>query len=485
MKTIRPALALLGLLALSAFARADVSLPKILGDGMVLQRELSVPIWGHAGAGDAVTVRFAGQEKQTKADATGAWRVALDPLKASAEPRELTVTGANTITLKNVLVGEVWFCSGQSNMEYAVSIASSGAPAAAPTDPALAEEIKTAHYATIRLFRVEKQLRPPEVVSNGWQECTGEALGKFSAIGFFFGQDLQRALNIPVGVIQSSWGGARIAPWTPKEAVSAEEFAKLIPSDQRGSGSLGTYYNGMVRPLVPFALRGVLWYQGESQIIAYNDGLRFADKLETLITAWRSAWGRPDLPFYSVQIAPFLYSSRKDALPHASDELPKLWEAQALSLAIPHTGLVATTDLVDDLKNIHPGHKREVGARLAALALTEIYGQSQPFAGPTYSKLEVTGAKAVVHYTHAAGLVARDGKPLTDFEVAGADGQFVPADAVIRNDAVEISSPQVTAPVSVRFGWTESARPNLINHDGLPAYPFRTTGPTWTPASQR
>ena len=472
--------------------RAEVRLPKIIGDGMVLQRDRSVPIWGRAAAGESVTVRFAGQEQRTAAGADGRWQVALAPLAVSATPREMTVTGSNTVTVKNVLVGEVWLCSGQSNMEYAVGIPSAGAPAATRSDPALATEVGGPAFPDIRLFRVEKRLQPPDVVSNGWSEAGGEARLHFSAAGYFFGRDLQEALHVPIGLIQSAWGGSRIEPWTPAAAYAglpafaAETSAQPLRIDGMEPGK---YYDAMVAPLAPFALRGVLWYQGESNLIASNDGLRYADKMEALIDGWREAWHDPALPFYYVQIAPFLYSQRRqDPVPHSAEELPRLWEAQARALRIPHTGLVPTTDLVDDLANIHPDHKRVVGGRLAALALADTYGRGGlTHAGPTFRRLEISGATAVVHFSSgdaAPGpLATRDGKPPALFEIAGPDGRFVPAEAALHGDAVIVSSPQVAHPVAVRLGWTETAEPNLMNRAGWPAYPFRSNGPAWPPPS--
>jgi sialate O-acetylesterase len=485
MKTsVRPAVSLF-LFALVAVIRADVSLPRIFGDNMVLQRGVPVAIWGRAAPGEQVRVRFAGQEKQAQTGADGRWAVALDPLKASAVPREMTVAGANVIHLRNILAGEVWLCSGQSNMEYAVGVAKAWAPPAAETDPELAQEIKTATFPALRLFRVEKKREPPEVVSSGWQEAAGDARNEFSAVGYYFARRLLRELDVPIGLIQAAWGGSRIEEWTP-----ADSYAKLAAvftgdaaaSFERDPVWIGRDYEAMVHPLAPFAVRGVIWYQGESNLIAYNDGLRYADKLAVLIGAWRGAWSRPDLAFYYVQIAPFLYSQRKDPLPHLAEELPKLWEAQAAALGIPHTGIVPTTDLVDDVSNIHPAHKRDVGGRLAALALAETYGRrGLVWAGPAFARLEIRGAKAVVQFSNASdGLASRDGKPLTDFEIAGADCVFVPADAVIRGNTVVVSNSKVAAPVSVRLGWSETARPNLTNGAGLPAYPFRSNGPVWS-----
>ncbi len=470
--------------------RAEVSLPKIVGDNMVLQRNVRLPIWGRATPGEEVTVRFAGQTKRARADGQGRWQVTLDPLKASATSREMTFTSGNVIRLKNILVGEVWLCAGQSNMEYAVGVATAGAPAATQTDAALAEEIKTAHYPTIRLFRVEKKLQPPEVVSDGWSEAGGDSLAKFSAVGYFFARRLQGELGVPVGMIESAWGGSRIEPWTPAEAYKdAKAFAQENAQQPLVIDGVkpGQNYDAMVRPLAPYALRGVLWYQGESQVICCNDGLRYADKMETLIRGWRAAWQQNNLPFYYVQVAPFLYTKRKDKLAHSDEELPKLWEAQAATLTIPYTGMVATTDLVDDLSNIHPGRKRDVGGRLADLALAKTYHrQSVAFTGPTFLKMEIRGSQAVVHFNNVAGgLSARGGTPLTDFEVAGMDGKFVSAEAIIRGDTVIVSASQVLAPRAVRFAWRETARPNLINRAGLPAYPFRTDAAHWPPAAHK
>jgi sialate O-acetylesterase len=472
---------LLVLVALTV--RADVSLPKILGDHMVLQRDRAVPVWGHAAPGEKITVRFATQEKSTDTGADGRWQISLDSLVASATPRDLTVAGSNTLTLHDLLVGEVWLCSGQSNMEMAVGTFTAGAQPESASDPALAEEIKTAAYPTLRLFRVEKKHQPPDVVSDGWTECRGEALARFSAASFFFGRELHQTLGVPVGLIESNWGGSRIEEWISDAAYAPLEKilgTDVPPTFERDAKLVSRDYDDMLEPLVPFALRGVLWYQGESQIIAYHDGLRYADKMNTLVTSWRAVWSQPDLPFYSVQLAPFYYSKRKDPLTHADDELPKLWEAQLRATAIARTGLVPITDTVDDLANIHPGKKSVVGHRLASLALADTYGRKNVAASfPVFDHLEIKGATAVVHFRSAGGLTTRDGKSPTDFEIAGADGQFVAATATIRGDTVEVSSPRVAASATVRFGWHETARPNLQNRAGWPAYPFRSDGPAW------
>ena len=507
---------LLSLFATSALLRASVELPRIFGDNMVLQRDLAVPVWGRAAPSEVVTVRFAGQQWQARADADGRWTVTLTALAASADAREMTVSAGNVIQLKNILVGEVWLCSGQSNMEYALGAAKKWAPAAAATDPELAQELKAGPLPLLRLFRVEKELKPPEVVSSGWHEADGEARDEFSAVGYCFGRRLRRELGVPVGLIQAAWGGSRIEEWTPPEAyakLAAVFTGEAASSFERDPAMVGRNYAAMVRPLAPFALRGVIWYQGESNLIAYHDGLRYTDKMRVFVDSWRAAWDRLEpaagapraargsggptgaaqasqpasqmvgtsaaaMPFYYVQIAPFLYTSRKDKLAHSATDLPRLWAAQAAALQIPHTGMVPTTDLVDDVGNIHPAHKREVGDRLASLALANTYGRKGlAWAGPMFARLKVRGAKAVVHFNNVGdGLAARDASALTDFEIAGADGIYVPAVAVIRGDTVVVSSPQVKTPAAVRFGWTETARPNLVNRAGLPAYPFCSDG---------
>lgn len=475
------AVLLLSLLSAAAVVRADVSLPRIFGDRMILQRDLPVPVWGHATPGEIVSVRFAGQAHRVKADASGFWRIALDPLRASTTPRNLVIRGDNTVVLHDVLVGEVWLCSGQSNMEMAVGVTTAGAKPETAHDPVLAAQLRTAAYPEIRLFRVDKRRRPPDVVSSGWTDCRGDALARFSAVGFFFGRDLHAALGVPVGLIESDWGGSRIEEWTPAPAYA--RLQRILGPDasrsfERDPRVIARDYDAMIAPLAPFAVRGVLWYQGESNLIAYNDGRRYADKFAVLVRSWRAAWRRPNLPFYAVQLAPYTYSRRHDPLAHADDELPKLWEAQQLATALPHTGLVPLGDTVRDVRNIHPGGKDVVGGRLAALALADIYGRNVVHAGPVFAGASFDQGRAVIHFTGAAGLKTNDGRAPTGFEIAGADGRFVPAAARIAGRTVTVSSPDVPQPAAVRYDWHETARPNLENAAGWPAYPFRSNGPT-------
>lgn len=491
------------LLTLASFtAYAEASLPKIFGNNMVLQRDQLVPIWGKAAPGEEVIIRFAKQEKRTKADSEGNWKISLDPLSTSPVAQELVITASNTIHLTNILVGEVWFCSGQSNMEYAAGKPFPGVwnPNASPTptsesspqpEPTMsaqaAKEMAEANYPNIRLFKVEKVIQPVDVISTGWNECHGEALERFSAVGYYFAKELYGKLGVPVGVIEAAWGGSRIEPWTPAEAYlglkSFEKEEAQSPLEIDGVRP-GRNFDAMVRPLAPFGLRGFLWYQGESNIIECNDGLRYADKMQALISGWRAVWNQQNLPFYYVQIAPYEYTRRKDKLTHTKEALPELWEAQARALQIPDTGMIPTTDLADNLRNIHPKNKREVGTRLANLALTMTYHQKGlTYSGPTFQKTEIKDNRIILHFNHVAnGLKSRDGKPLTGFEIAGSEGNFIPAAATISDDTVIVSSPDVSAPIAARFAWSETSQPNLVNTEGWPAYPFQTNGPTWTPS---
>ena len=515
--TVRSTLLLL--VVATATVHANVSLPHVFGDHMVLQRGQPIPVWGQAESGETVAVRFAGRERQARADNAGHWRVDLPACDASFEPQDLVVSGTNTLTLHDVLVGDVWLCSGQSNMEMAVGVTTAGAQPESAHDPALAEEIKTASYPQIRLFRVEKQRRAGDVVGDGWTDCRGDALARFSAVGFFFGRELQSALNVPIGLIESAWGGSRIEEWTPAPAYV--RLRDILGSDaarcfERNRAMVARDYDSMIKPLAPFAVRGVIWYQGESNVIAYNDGDRYADKFAVMVQGWRQAWDAPELPFYAVQIAPYLYTLRKDPLAHGDDELPKLWEAQQLATTIPHTGLVPLSDTVADVRNIHPGGKSVVGHRLAALALAESYGRPRVLhTGPVFDHADFRDGKAIVHFRGVdGGLRTRSGNIETtetpptmskrptnresspetasttpdereeqpnDFELAGADGRWAEATAKIDGDTVVVRASSVAAPTAVRFGWHEAARPNLENKAGWPAYPFRSDGPRWQP----
>ncbi|HVV03054.1 MAG TPA: sialate O-acetylesterase, partial [Puia sp.] len=426
----------------------SLAVPKIFGDNMVLQRGVAAPVWGMAEPGAEVTVQFGKQEKKARADTHGNWRIMLDALTASAEPAAMVIAaGKDMISFRNVLVGEVWLCGGQSNMEYSMRKNSKFEKAAHGSGPA--NELERADNPAIRIFLVgHNYSKPGKDIRRKWDTAAGAPLREFSAAGYFFAKEIYAQLGVPVGVISTAIPGSAIEPFLPDS---------------------GKFYQAMIRPLAPYAVKGFLWYQGETNCFM-NDTVRYAGKMKELIESWRSLWGGPELSFYFVQIAPFLYShSSGGNQPHAPTTEAAFWAEQEQALAIPHTGMVVTTDLVDSLTELHPPYKWEIGHRLALLALGRDYGKAVEWSGPVYKRLEVRGDKIELNFSHG-GLVSRDGKPLDWFEVAGKDGRFVPAKAVISDDKVIVSG--VKKPVAVRFGWNEGAQPNLYNKAGLPAMPF-------------
>jgi len=474
---------------------------------MVLQRDMPLPIWGWADAGEEVVVTLGDDTQRTRADAGGAWRVTLAPKQAGG-PHELRVAATNTITLSDVLIGEVWLCSGQSNMEMGLTLVEDG-----PREAASATDSR------IRLFMVPNRPagQPLRDTDGSWIASSPQSIsqggwGGFSAVAYFFGRELRRELDVPVGLIDATWGGTLIEPWTPKigfersqalrslhdEVVRAEgEYERAVVASlpaieawtratraamEQGGGlppapefprhSLASerrptgLHNGMIEPLIPFAIRGVLWYQGESNAMA-GDGALYLDKMKALIDGWRRLWSQQELPFYFVQLAPFRYQ-RMDPT-----RLPEVWDGQRRALEIGSTGMVVTTDITD-LDGIHPRNKATVGQRLALWALAKTYGRSGiVYSGPLLRSIAIEGRTVRVSFDHAeGGLASRDGQPLTWFEIAGADGRFVKAEARIDGETVVVSSPSVAEPKAVRLGWGMEAQPNLVNRAGLPASPF-------------
>jgi sialate O-acetylesterase len=636
--------------------RADVRVPRVFSGNAVLQRQMPIPVWGWADPQEEVAVEMNGRTARARADADGEWMVRLPAMEAGG-PFTLTIAGKNRIEIQNVLVGEVWVCSGQSNMAMTVAGCSYAQ-----------REIAEGDYPAIRMFATTARtsLKPLPDVPGDWGVCSPQNVGTFSAVGYFFGRRLQQDLNVPVGLINSSWGGTRIEPWTPRAALegletvkdqlqaldrvvqdlaspkeehrekiaAAEKSAQLVkemeadealgaqmaaldlddaawkqmdlpqaweakelpdfnglvwfrkavdlPADWAGKdltmylcpadevdvtwfngtvvGRTGSFaandvlkywdvpraykvpgnlvkagrnviavrvidtafagglwsqgpvrmelewiasdakpvplagpwrynvgaqlipmppqldganspglatalYNGMIHPLVPFAMRGAIWYQGESNLA---DGPLYTDKMAALITGWRQAWGGGDFPFYYVQLAPYHYGA--DANP-----LPRLWQAQLDALKIPNTGMAVTVD-VGEARDIHPRQKQEVGDRLALWALARTYGRKNVVcSGPLFKSMTVEGDKVRVSFDHVGGgLVSLNDRPLVWFEVAGKDGGFVRAQAHIDGDCVVVSSPQVMEPVAVRYAWDQDADPSLMNREGLPASPFTT-----------
>lgn len=460
--------------ALATLARAEVTLPRVFTDHMVLQRGQPVSIWGTATAGEAVTVRFATDTQSTVADSSGAWSVRLRPLTASIEGRELVVSASNTITLSDVLVGEVWLCSGQSNMEKQIGNRSGQRPC----DNHEAE-IAAANYPLIRIYQFPRNGKPAEGDATlRWLPCSPDTVARtnFSAAAYYFGRELQRELKVPVGLIHSSVGGTRIEAWTPPEAYAATpSLADVATEPGNAKTRIGGLYASMIRPLVPYTLRGWLWYQGESNLMT-RDFASYTDKMQALVGAWRGAWAQPDAPFYFVQLAPYTYSARKQPEPLSTEALPLFWEAQtAAATRIHNSGSVVITDTVANVGDIHPTNKRDVGERLARLALARTYGRADVVSsGPVLRSATPRGGELVLRFDHAKGLASRDGQPLNSFTVAGEDRVFSTATARIEGEQVIVSSASVSAPVAVRLAFHERANSNLVNAAGLPAHPSRS-----------
>ena len=468
------------LLVVSASLSAEVILPKVIGHNMVLQRLKTVPIWGTASPGEKITVSFGAQRKETIASDSGKWVVKLNPMEASELPREMIISGTNTIKLKNILVGEVWLCSGQSNMEYAMRKNSKIQGTVKGKKP-LEDDLLTANNPNIRIFLVKRKYMSPDSTHNGWDQASGTALKDFSAVGYFYAKEMYQKLHIPIGMISSAVPGSRIEPWIEAKRLEISpkmKDGKVLEPLTSDGGDPGKFYNTMIEPLIPFSIRGFLWYQGESNCFL-NENIRYAYKFKTLIESWRSDWGNLNMPFYFVQIAPYNYSSSKDVRPHSPENLPEMWEAQSLALTLPNTGMITITDLVDSIVDLHPAYKWEVGRRLSLVALNKTYGFTEIISsGPTFKGMKITKNKIEVTFTNTgSGLISRNGKPLDWFTIAGADGKFVPAKAEIIGDKVIVSSPEVKSPVAIRFAWNEAAQSNFINKEGLPAVPFRSNNP--------
>lgn len=443
---------------------------KVFGDNMVLQCDRPLPVWGRAEPGERVTVTLGAAREATTADAEGRWQVQLSPQAATAEPLELIVAGKTAIRFANVLVGEVWLCSGQSNMEWDVARSTGSAAEIAAGDQPLIRHLKVHHG--------EAATPQDDLDCKAWEIASPKTVGEFTAVGYAFARELQAKLGkkIPIGLVNASRGGTRIEPWispegyrrVPALADIADKLDRYPEKNEAGGidhQSPLALFNRMIHPLVPFAIRGVLWYQGEQN---RTEGMAYRDKMQALIEGWREIWNQGEFPVYFVQIAPYRHKGN-DVL------LAELWEAQTAALAIPNTGMAGTSD-ISALDDMHPPNKRDVGQRLARWALAKTYGLNEiVYSGPLYDWMSIEGNAVRLRFEHAGGgLVARDGKPLDWFSIAGPDRKFHPAHAKIDGESIVVSSPDVPEPVAVRFGWNQIAEPNLSNRAGLPAIPFRT-----------
>lgn len=499
---------LAGCLALSSIAvqAADLTLAAVFSDHMVLQREKAVPVWGWADPGEKVSVEFGGQSKTTAADVDGRWTVKLDPMPACAKPGKMVVRSdkpGRVVEIADVLVGEVWLGSGQSNMAMGVSRAKD-----------YEAEKAAANLPLVRMFAEGSRAAaaPQDRGTGAWKVCAPETVGTFSATLYFFGRELHRELKVPVGLINSSVGGTPIESWiaadvqaaVPELRAAAEAAAKAdaefdveaakaghakavarwktlaakakaegrpqprAPRDpvetRARKGNIGGLFNGKIAPLIPYAIRGAVWYQGEANSHP-GKGAVYRLQLPLLVTDWRARWGT-EFPFAWVQLPNFQREN-------TGDGWMLVREAMLKSLRLPKTGMAVTVD-IGDPKDIHPKNKQEVGRRLSLWALGEVYGRKDVVTGgPLPAGHEVRGAEVIVSFTHAGGLKARDGD-VKGFEIAGADRQWKPAPARIDGAKAVVSSPDVKEPVAVRYAWAMDPDCNLVNAAGLPASPFRT-----------
>ncbi|HBO45865.1 MAG TPA: sialate O-acetylesterase, partial [Planctomycetaceae bacterium] len=448
-------------------------------------------IWGWAEPGEQVSVELSAESRTPsteqvemrsavfQADDQGCWKVELDAL-APNQTATMTVTDASgeKTVIKNILVGEVWLCSGQSNMEW---------PLARANDAK--KEIAEAKHPRIRFFQVKNRTadKPQTDCEGQWVECSPETAGSHTAIGYLFGRELLNTLDTPVGLIQSDWGGTPAETWTSREALEAqpslepllERWDALAKKDKKMAGSAhrpANLYNAMIAPITSYAIRGAIWYQGEGNV---GRAYQYRTLFPTMIADWRARFGLPEMPFGFVQIAPFKYTRQPNqGNPQFCAEL---WEAQRLTLlATPGTGMVVTTD-IGNVADIHPTNKQDVGHRLALWALATVYGKDNVvYSGPMYKSMAVEGDKIRLSFDHVGGgLAAREDKPLSHFVIAGEDKVFHPATAQIDGHTIVVSSDAVPKPLAVRFAPEETAEPNLMNREGLPASPFRTDDWPW------
>lgn len=488
-----------------ATAGAEVKLPAIFTDNMVLQRDIPVPVWGWAAPGEEVSVAIAGQTKKATADAAGKWRVTLDALKTSEEPLTMTVAGKNSLSRSNILVGEVWVGSGQSNMQMSVNSSNNAK-----------EEAAAANYPKIRLVTVPLKgaSTPQDDFAGKWVECSPQTVGGFSAAAYFFGRELQKTLNVPIGLIHCSWGGSSCEAWTKRAALdgnplyeamnarydkavtsydpakakeaydkqmvawkkaaeAAKTAGKPVPHQPRlaqnpamGNQRTANLYNGMLYSIIPYAMRGAIWYQGESNA---SRAYQYRQLFPTMIQNWRTDWNQGDFPFVFVQLANFMAVKPEPA----ESAWAELREAQSMTLKLVQTGQAVIID-IGDAKDIHPKNKQDVGRRLALWALAKTYGKDVVYSGPAFRAMDKQNGQIVLQFDHVGGGLVAKGEKLTGFAIAGDDKRFVWADAKIVGDTVVVSSPKVKEPAAVRYAWADNPICNFYNKADLPASPFRT-----------
>ena len=456
-------------------ALAQMRLPKVITDNMVLQREKPVKIWGEAGPGENVQVVFMKQKKSAVADAAGRWSVVLDPMNAVKNPQSMTIkAGKEKVVLENILVGEVWLASGQSNMEYSMNNHPKHPKPKKGDKEYLYKAYMAADSPIIRLLHVRKQLTDT-LPSDGWKNLTQESLAPVSAAAFFFAEHVSKQLDVPVGIMSSAWGGTPIEHWISEEAFdNSPVFEDMLSFNKLNGIEVAVRYDKMILPLAPFAMRGILWYQGEQNLIQGDIDI-YTEKQKLLIESWRNLWQDQDLSFYYVQLAPHTYSTRRnDAIAKTWEVLPMFWQAQEACLEVPGTGMVVITDLIDKPSEIHPSYKWEVGRRLALHALAKDYGQDVICTGPVFKSVTFDGEEAIVEFDNVGdGLKTDDGAGPDWFWLSDKSGRFFKGEArIIAPDKVAVKCKRYKKPLVVRFAWDEVASPNLFNSAGLPAVPF-------------
>lgn len=431
----------------------------------VLQQGMPIPVWGKASDGATVTVQFRGETVSTTAKG-GRWMVKL-PAMTAGGPYIMIISGdGDTITLRNVMVGEVWLCGGQSNMEWPLIQASNGEKA-----------VKESYDPLLRLIYIPRVAldEPADDTNAEWVVCKPETSAQFSAVGYFFGRELRKALKVPVGLINANQGATMAEAWMPRDVLESDPVFRQIldtpwPEEWKLLRPTGLY-NGMIAPIQGYAMRGVIWYQGESNA---TQAFNYRRLFPALINTWRERWGIGDFPFLFVQLAPFQATGKHTELTDST--WAELREAQLLTaLTVPNTGMAVITD-VGDPNDIHPKDKETVGIRLSLIARAKVYGENIVYSGPICKSVKIDGNKVIIGFDHVDGGLVAKGDKLKGFAIAGADRKFVWADAVIKGDKVIVSSPQVEKPVAVRYGWDDCPDINLFNKAGLPASPFRTDG---------
>jgi sialate O-acetylesterase len=440
-------------------AQAHITLPAVIGSNMVLQQRSSSRFWGWGNPAEKVfiTTSWNAHRDSTITDGNGKWQLNLETPQAGG-PFTITIKAENTIVLENVLIGEVWVCSGQSNMEFNYNWGLEHQD----------QDTGTSANSNIRFFNIPRTTAsyPQENCRAQWTVCDSNSWKSFSAVGYYFGRHLQTQLHVPVGLISASWGGTPAEAWTPAPVVNADSLLAKAASLQGPSSWWptlpGLAYNAMIAPITPFTIAGAIWYQGESNTSSYAS---YSALLQSMIMSWRKQWNK-DFPFYLVQIAPYKYENRNVAA--------LLKEQQAKATSLENTGMVVIDDLVKDVNDIHPKNKFDVGRRLANLALEETYHEDVKGKTPVYKSLQIWKDKTFIHFANMYSSLQVKGNKVNELFIAGSDGVFYPAESKLQKDILVVWSKKVKQPVSVRYAFSNTAIGNLFSKEGLPVAPFRT-----------